>query len=446
MSAVRRRRAAAVWLLTLAVTMIAASTGCGRFLDGDPPTTMAGGTPAAAGAVATPSSGPDAYERSGRTGDLRLVLPGPDTAGPYPLIVALHSLYHDGTETRAWGFDQLATTAGFAVVHPDGIGDAWNAGSCCGSAANKNTDDVDWLRSMIAHLESNYPIDPQRVILVGLSNGGMLAYRYACEYPAEIAGIAVIAGSLQVLGCRPPAPVTVVSVHGGLDGHVPGAGTPWSTALNTAIRSTTESLAPFRAADHCPLPAGPGDVTLTGSEGAPRLSGTTSTGSAAVTPAEVRGALDDLAPTVLVPPAAGSPADAVPANGSPAEPAPADGAPAKTPVGGAAPGPGGDAPVAGGVPTPSPGGTSTPAPPAANDADGSAHDTLGLVQIDPAASPAVAVRGEATCDSAARVVEYSIPNLDHGWPALSGPTAFDTAGVIWQLLGAARATIGTPRS
>ncbi len=368
-SAVRCRRAVTVWLLSLALAAPVLA-GCGVLADDRPATqALPGSTPAAA-AAATRTAGPDAYERSGRTGNLRLILPGSDTAGPYPLVIALHSLYHDGGEVAGWGLDQLAKTAGFALVSPDGSDGSWNAGSCCDKAASTSIDDVGWLHALIQHMETNYPIDPARVVIIGLSNGGMMAYRYACEHPEDLAGIAVVAGSLQRPGCRPSTPITVVSVHGGRDQYVPAAGTPWQPALSSPVTSTEQSLAPFRTANRCAAPTSPGDVTATGSDGAPRLSETLSTGSAAVTPAQIRAAIA-------------------------APPSPAAGVPT----------------------TPS----------------------VTLVPTDQATSPTDAVRTESTCAAGARVVDYYLPNVDHGWPPATGPSAFATTSVIWQLLSAVRA-------
>jgi poly(3-hydroxybutyrate) depolymerase len=377
-SAVRRRRAATVWLLSLLFAALAAA-GCG-FPAGDPSAGggAAGATPAAVAAAATPThtTGPDAYERSGRTSQLHLVLPGPDTAGPYPLVVALHSLFHSATETEGWGLSQLAQTAGFAMVSPDGIEGSWDAGSCCGDAAGKDVDDVAYVHALIQHLEANYPIDPTRVLIVGLSNGGMMAYRYACEHPEDIAGIAVVAGSLEQPGCKPRTPLTVVSVHGGKDQHVPGGGTPWQSDLGAPITSTTDSLAPFRAEDRCEPATSPGDVTATGPDGAPRLSETLSTGSPAVTPAQIRATLA---------------------------------------------------------------GARTSVPPAAAWGTEAGSEPITPVPLDSATNPTDAVRTESTCAASARVVEYFLPNVDHGWPASTGPAAFDTATVVWRILSGARA-------
>lgn len=323
-----------------------------------------GASPAAA-----PTTGPDAFEQSGRGSPLRITLPPPSAPKPYPLLVALHSLYYDGTDPKAhWDLDGLANAAGLAVVYPDGLNKAWNAGTCCAPATTNKVDDVDWLRSLISHLSQHYPIDPHRVSLVGLSNGGMLAYRYACEHGDELAGIAVVAASRQVAQCSPGAPTTLVVVHGGADGHVPYLGAAWSPVLGTAITPVEESMAPFRAVDRCPAPTLPTDTVLTDSTGTP-LEDAQAGGGDQVQASGVH-------PIADVPPAQ------VPA--VPAFPAP-----------------------------------DTPA--------------------------VVAVRRETPCSSSARVVEYLLPAMAHGWPAIDGPGKFATGGVIWNLLSPARSARPGPR-
>ncbi|THJ70491.1 alpha/beta hydrolase family esterase [Candidatus Frankia alpina] len=369
--AVRRRRVIAVWLLAFLLPVLLAVTGCSG-LSG----TRRGNVVPGAAPTATPTAGPDAFERSGRGTPIRITLPPPGTPRPYPLIVALHSLHYDGTDPKGhWDLDGLARTAGLAVVYPDGIGKAWNAGTCCDTAKINNTDDVGWLRALIAHLSENYPIDRTRVSLIGLSNGGMLAYRYACEHGDELAGIAVVAASRQVAQCQPAAPLTVVVVHGGADGHVPYLGSPWSPVLQTAITPVEESMAPFRAVDQCPLPSQPGDTILTDSTGVPWH--------------------------------AEQPPVALSVGQLPAGQLPAPGAAPSSP----------GAPVSDGLADPA----------------------------EPATTAPVAVRRETRCASSARVVQFLLPSMAHGWPPAAGPNSFATSGVIWNLLAPARSARPGPR-
>jgi len=155
------------------------------------------------------------------------VPPRIDPLKPVALLVALH-----GGGGRAENFDRfaglsaVADRGGFLLVFPNGSGRltdrllTWNAGNCCGDALAENVDDVGFLRAMVRKLSDNWKIDPHRVFATGISNGGMMAYRLACEASEVFAGIAPVAGALNTHPCRPQRPVSVIAFHGTSDLHV----------------------------------------------------------------------------------------------------------------------------------------------------------------------------------------------------------------------------------
>src|SRR6185436_10577421 len=91
------------------------------------------------------------------------------------------------TATGAAGIEQISQMTpvsdkhGFIVVYPQGLGNSWNAGSCCGTAASSKVDDLKFVSDLIDKLKTEYCVDPKRVFASGLSNGGMLSHRLACE-------------------------------------------------------------------------------------------------------------------------------------------------------------------------------------------------------------------------------------------------------------------------
>jgi polyhydroxybutyrate depolymerase len=148
---------------------------------------------------------------------------GYDAAVPAPLIVQLHGYSGSGAgQLRYMGIGELADTYGFLTVAPDGSQEAegrqlrfWNASSACCNFQGSEIDDVAYLKSLIDEISSRWNVDPDRIYLVGHSNGGFMSYRMAYEHPETIAAIASLAGATEG-GQRPPpgAPVHVLQIHG----------------------------------------------------------------------------------------------------------------------------------------------------------------------------------------------------------------------------------------
>ncbi len=148
----------------------------------------------------------------------------------FPLLIVLHGSGADGgTIRRQTNFDSLSEIYHVAVVYPDGstglfgIGSDWNAGECCGSASRQDVDDVGFIRAVIAETKRHLPIDPRRVYVAGFSDGGRMAYHFACAASPEVAAIGVVSGSLVDARCKPARPVPVAIIHGTADKDVPYA-------------------------------------------------------------------------------------------------------------------------------------------------------------------------------------------------------------------------------
>lgn len=216
-------------------------------------------------------------DASGRVRSYHLYIPAaadhPDA--PVPLLVVLHGGGGSGThiESRA-GFDAIADGAGFIAVYPDAVRPpngalpTWNAGDCCGYAARTGIDDVGFVRDLISTLSSGYPIDPHRVFVAGYSNGGMLAYRVACQLSDVVAAVGVQSATLEFSPCQPSRPVSLLHIHGTADDHVPldgGRGTAGrSRADYTPVLTAAATVA---TADGCgPTPAAVPDPDRSGAQ------------------------------------------------------------------------------------------------------------------------------------------------------------------------------------
>ena len=116
-------------------------------------------------------------------------------------------------------------------------------------------DDVKFLSALIDELKDKYKIDHTRVYATGMSNGGFMSGRLACELADKIAAVAIVGASLseeEAGDCHPVQPVSVLIVQGTADPVVPFAGGPLGDAgARGVVLSHDEAVRRFVAADHC---------------------------------------------------------------------------------------------------------------------------------------------------------------------------------------------------
>ena len=153
-------------------------------------------------------------------------------AETYPLVIGLHGTGGSAYQMEeSYGLNEKANDENFIVVYPDGVRSSgvlgirtWNAGRCCDYAMNKDIDDVAFIRELIDRLVAGLAVDPRRIYVAGMSNGGMLAYRLACELSTRIAAIAAVSSTMMTDHCDPERAVPVLHLHSLLDRKVPYAG------------------------------------------------------------------------------------------------------------------------------------------------------------------------------------------------------------------------------
>jgi polyhydroxybutyrate depolymerase len=172
---------------------------------------------------------------------------------PLPLVVVIHGAFDTARGMEKFsGFSDLADRENFVVMYPNGMGilgffQHWNAGHCCGKAAGDNVDDVGFVAAAIEDVRARLMIDPDRIYMVGFSNGGMLAYRFAAERGDLLAAVAPLAASIGGKPSEdepewripdPIQPLSVITFHGladddityegGVSLHRGGTRTTWS--------------------------------------------------------------------------------------------------------------------------------------------------------------------------------------------------------------------------
>ena len=160
-----------------------------------------------------------------------LHVPPQSPSGGLPLVVVLHggggaddpvSLIRQATR-----FDAKADTDGFAVVYPEAIDGYWNDGRKLRQYRShaEDVDDIAFIQAVVQRVASTTAIDLSRVYLTGASNGGMMAYRIACERPQMFAAVAAVVANLPVaVSCRPPRPIPMLVMNGTEDPLMPWQG------------------------------------------------------------------------------------------------------------------------------------------------------------------------------------------------------------------------------
>jgi polyhydroxybutyrate depolymerase len=185
----------------------------------------------------------------------RLYVPAGLGAAPVPMVVMLHGGFGSGSQAESsYGWNQRADADRFVVAYPDGLDRAWAVGDgCCGSPGRDGVDDVSFIRQMVAWVGQHRAIDARRVFATGISNGGMLAYRPACDTTLFAA---IGPDSATLLGpCPSPEPISVIHIHGRADTRVRyegGEGDGVGHINGPAVESVVEQ---WRRVSSCDTPS-----------------------------------------------------------------------------------------------------------------------------------------------------------------------------------------------
>ncbi len=150
----------------------------------------------------------------------------------YPVLIVLHGGGGTGrgmVRMTRGEFNQWADLRDFLVVYPDGYEKHWNDGRDLEFYASQRlqVDDVKFISRLIEKIAQDFPVNPARVYVTGMSNGGLMAYRLACELSRRISGIAPVAAPMGLKlheKCNPISPVSVFITMGTDDPIIPWDG------------------------------------------------------------------------------------------------------------------------------------------------------------------------------------------------------------------------------
>ena len=137
--------------------------------------------------------------------------------------------FHGGGQTaaqmqRITGFDAIADRERFIVAYPEAFERSWADGRNSTSAEQQGIDDVGFAKAVVEDIARVHTIDRSRIFATGLSNGGILTYRLACEAADAFSAIAPVIAAIatgRAQSCRPSVPIAVLGIQGVVDPSVP---------------------------------------------------------------------------------------------------------------------------------------------------------------------------------------------------------------------------------
>jgi len=159
---------------------------------------------------------------------------------PVPLVLNFHGLTQTGNAQREQSYmDAKSDAEGFIVAYPNGIDNAWNSGR----SESNTVDDVGFTRALIDDLGARGCIDLRRVYATGMSNGGGMSHRLACEAADVIAAVAPHSGQLALdpSDCVPARPIPILDFHGRNDTIASYEGVPEMIAEWAKLDGCTDS-------------------------------------------------------------------------------------------------------------------------------------------------------------------------------------------------------------
>lgn len=164
----------------------------------------------------------ESIEAGGYTRAYALYRPtGWDKLKGMPLVILLHGAGGDAEKMeQLTGFTAIAEREKFILVYPEGMANQWNDGR----GRNEETNDVLFISTLIDFLTSEFKINPAKVYVAGMSNGGFMTMRLACELPEKITAVAAVAATVDSAvdaTCQSEKPMPVMLIIGDRDKLVP---------------------------------------------------------------------------------------------------------------------------------------------------------------------------------------------------------------------------------
>ncbi|MBI9035613.1 MAG: T9SS type A sorting domain-containing protein [Bacteroidales bacterium] len=175
----------------------------------------------------------------------------------FPVVVVLHGGGSGNGEDLLLNhhFDEVGDTANYISLFPNGYYNDWADGRGVSQADTAGIDDVSFLNSLVEHLSEKFTIDTSRMYICGVSNGGMLVQKLACESPYKFSAFASIIASMPdsiVHHCNPDQSVPIILMNGTSDAWVPYSGGPLGPITNGgSVIGTDSTISIWQSLNSC---------------------------------------------------------------------------------------------------------------------------------------------------------------------------------------------------
>lgn len=173
--------------------------------------------------------------------------PGHEGQTAVPAMIFLHGYQGNGLGTMRWrALQAAAADLGAALVVPEAVDGSWMLDYTPGDPKGDQTDELAYFDAVRADAIRRFAIDPDRMVVVGASAGGMAAWTLACHRSTSYTGFVPMAGTFWAPvppSCEGPA-ASIVHIHGDADTTVPLEGRPIGPAHQGSV---PEALAMYRA-------------------------------------------------------------------------------------------------------------------------------------------------------------------------------------------------------
>ena len=140
-----------------------------------------------------------------------------------PVVIILRGGRAKGSRLRrTYVFEEMARASGAILVYPQPLSGHW-----ADAPGPEATRDSAFIHDLIGKLVAGGTVNPGKVFLVGITTGGMMALRLACDQKNGFAGLAVLGASLPSdieASCKPSHPLPLLMIAGTEDPVIPFRG------------------------------------------------------------------------------------------------------------------------------------------------------------------------------------------------------------------------------